>query len=163
VKFSIKEIFSIMIALILGASILTVKDMPRQACLFPLVIAIPALLLTIVILFIDRLRDRKPGSGGDEGQAMDLSADRSVPASMVVRRATIFFCWLFAFAAAIWLAGFYVAAALFVFLFLFLVANEKWWFSMVYTIAAMIFMIGLFDMIMNTFWIEGALQRWLGF
>ncbi len=93
----------------------------RVAQIFPWAVGIPGLILCVAQLFLDVSRPQPVESSG----FMDLPVDRSVPVSVVIRRATTIFAWILGLFSSIWLFGFVVSVALFIVLYLTLQAGEK--------------------------------------
>ena len=162
-RLSLKELFTLAIALILLTGILIIKEMPRQACLFPLLIAIPTFLLTIIELLFGLIRTRKGENIKDIAKIMDLPIDESVPVSIAIRRGLIFLGWVFGFVISIWFVGFFIAILIFLFLYLYSTTKLKWWVSLAYSVAVIAFVFIVFDRILNTFWHRGILQQLIGF
>jgi hypothetical protein len=61
--------------------------------------------------------------------------------------------------AAVWLVGFVVSVPLFVFLYLTLQAQEKRWIAVVYTVSMLVFILGLFHVILSIPWPEGVFPQ----
>jgi len=154
-KFNFASLFTLLFFVLFALGVFTAREWQIQARLFPWVVGIPVLALCTYQLVKD-LFFRQEAS--DEAEAlgfMDLPVDRSVPVSLVIKRALNIFGWILGLFAAIWLIGFVVSVPLFVLLYLTLQAREKAWIAIVYTIGMLTFIIGLFHIILSIPWPEG--------
>jgi hypothetical protein len=111
--------------------------------LFPLVIGIPVLLLAIVQLAIEVRGWRSTSVEGAHPPADDL-----VPRELVNQRTVGIIATILGFVVAVWLVGFIVAVPLVTFLYLKIVAQERWPISVFLSAAAgvgfyAIFVVGL--------------------
>ena len=125
------------------------------ARIFPWAMGIPALILCMAQLYLDLFRPTEVGKSG----FMDLPVDRSVPVSVVIRRASNIFGWILGLFFGTWLFGMIVTVPLFVVLYLTIQGQEKWRVSLVYMVAMMAFMIGVFHMVLNVPWPEALFPQ----
>ncbi len=151
-------IFTLVIAVVLFALVVTARDWPLTARLFPWAIGIPALGFCLIQIVMELLRAERFVSAGEMNGFMDLPVDRDIPASMVTRRAAIIFGWLVALFAAIKLVGFLISVPTFVWLYLTIHAKERWWFSLVYTTGTVVFVLSVFHYLLAIPWPRGALS-----
>jgi hypothetical protein len=158
-KFNFASLFTLLFFVLFALAVFTARDWQIQARLFPWVVGIPVLALCAIQLFKD-LFVVKEDAGEDEPLGfMDLPVDRSVPVSMVIKRALNIFAWILGLFGAIWLIGFIVSVPLFVLLYLILQAREKIWVAVVYSIAMLAFIIGVFHVILSIPWPEGVFPQ----
>ena len=158
-KFDFASLFTLLFFVMFALGVFTARDWQIQARLFPWVVGIPVLVLCAVQLFKD-LFIRQEAS--DEAEAlgfMDLPVDRSVPVTVVIKRALNIFGWILGLFAAIWLIGFVISVPLFVFLYLTVQAREKLWIATVYAIGMIAFIIGVFHVILSVPWPEGVFPQ----
>ena len=158
-RFDFGSLFTLLFFVIFALGVFTARDWQIQARLFPWVVGFPILALCTYQLFKD-LFVRQEAS--DEAEAlgfMDLPVDRSVPVSVVIQRALNIFGWVLGLFAAIFLFGFVVSVPLFVFVYLTLQAREKLWIATVYAVGMIVFIIGVFHMILSIPWPEGVFPQ----
>ena len=148
-KFHPGAYFTFFILLIFLGGVVTAGQWNISARLFPWAIGIPALSMCFAQLFMELFHWKEDRDPGDLRGLMDLPVDRSVPVSVVIRRAIIIFGWLIGFFFVIWLIGFILTVPLFVLLYLRVQAREAWGLTLVYTIAVLIFLLGLFHYILH--------------
>lgn len=161
--------FTFFFLLLFLGVVLTAGQWQVQARLFPWVIGIPALLMCIAQLVLDFSQSKGQGPSDDLRGLMDLPVDRSVPVSVVVRRAINIFGWILGFFFVIWLIGFIITVPLFVLLYLRVQAREKWGLVLIYTGAVLIFLLGLFHYVLHIPWPSGLISgpqelilNWIG-
>lgn len=130
------------------------KDFP-QAALFPRVIGIPGLALSLVVCILEiwnavrRKAAIRPAP--EPGENLPLAQRRTVR--------TI--GWLAGFLLAIWLLGFILAAPVMTLLYLKAEAKEKWLPALVLSGVSWLFFYGLFDYLIHLPFPPGALLDWL--
>ena len=143
--------------LVLLGGVLTAGQWQYHARAFPWVIGIPALLLCVAQLASELFPAKGPGTIDDTAGLMDLPVDRSVPVSIVVRRAVNIFGWILGFFFVIWLLGFILAVPLFVFSYLTIQAREKIWVALIYMAVMLLFLLGVFHYVLHIPWPEGMI------
>lgn len=147
-------ILTLMLLAAFAFGVVTAAEWDIHARLFPWVIGIPAVVLCLAQLVGDFFRRRRSGGEDDARGMMDLPVDRSVPMSVVVRRALNTFGWIFGLFAAVSFMGFIVAVPLFVFLYLRFQAGEKLALSVKSSAAMLLLLIGVFHVMLNVPWPE---------
>jgi hypothetical protein len=155
-------VISLLLLVLLAVGLWEAKDWSLQAGLFPRALGVAALVLALWQLILDLVHGRKPVADQDAARLVDLPVDRDVPASEVLRRGGIAFAWIFGFTLAIWAMGFGLAVPVFLFLYVILQADERWWFAAVTALSMSLFQYVVFDRIIHTNWPEGIIQQWLG-
>ena len=151
---------ALLTAILLAAfsfGVMSAAEWDIHARLFPWVIGIPAIALCLGQLVGDFVGRKKSGEEEDTRGMMDLAVDRSVPMSLVIRRAVNTFLWIFGVFGAIFLFGFVVAVPLFVFLYLKLQAGEKLGLSLKTSAAIALLLIVVFHLVLNVPWPESVL------
>jgi len=120
------------------------------------VIGIPTLLLCGVQLGLELFRRDRPGNSDDARGMMDLPVDRSVPVAVVIQRAANTFSWILGLFASISLVGFIISVPLFVLFYLGIQAKESWWVAFLYAGVMLLFLIGVFHLVLHIPWPEGV-------
>ncbi len=127
--------------------------------IFPLLMGIPGLLLSIVAVF----RTLRQLSGSKEAQFRGLDlfenpADRQIH----LARSAIIFGWIFGLGGLVWLTGFRIAIPIFVFTYVKFQGREGWLVAAGITLGVLVMVIGFFGLVLAYPWPQGAIQRWLG-
>ena len=149
-------LFTVLILLLMVGLVMTAKQWQFQARLFPWSIGIPTMLLCFLQLGMDLFRNRNEDE--DLAGVMDLPVDRSVPVAEVIQRAVNIFSWIFGLYACIWIIGFILSVPLFLLLYLRLQARESWKVAVTYMVVMMVFMIGVFEMVLHIPWPPGLID-----
>lgn len=162
-------IFTAGVALIFASALFVAKVYKEgwviEANLFPVVIAVPALILAVVLL-VKVLRG-KPGAEKEEKvevvEGAPAGEGDAVTASEARRRTYITIAWILGFFFAIWLIGFtWWTVALFMVLYLKVQAGESWVLTGVITLVCLVFFIYLFVWTLHLPFPEGEVLLWLG-
>jgi hypothetical protein len=156
-------------ALAFAGAVATAAEWRIQARLFPWIIGFPALALCAIQLVLDLRRAVRPAGAEDGTGIADVPVDSTVPLGLVLRGAGITFGWVFGLFVAIWVFGFILSTALFVALYLRVMARETWWKALAYTGLVVAFQIGVFHHILRLPWPPGLIPgperfvlAWLG-
>lgn len=150
-------LLTLLILLLFFGGVFTGREWELRARLFPWVIGIPALFLCVAQLAMDLFQAKRSDNPDIAAGFMDLPVDRGVPVSVVIRRAVNIFGWIIGFYATIWLVGFIPSVPLFVLLYLLIQAREKFWVSLLYTGAVLVFLIGVFHLVLHIPWPPGVI------
>jgi len=153
-----RVLFSLGLAALAVFAIVSASSWPLKARLFPLVTAIPLLVLALVQLFLD-LRGKAEAT---DSPASDLALSTDVPPAIAQRRTLLTFAWMAAFVALVFLVGFPLAVPLFAFTYLMFQSAEGFWRSLALTVAAWGFFYGLFERMLRLPFGAGVVQIWLG-
>lgn len=148
-------LFTVLMLLIMFGLVMSAKQWQYQARLFPWAIGIPTLLLCFLQLGLDLFRAPKDT---DAAGMMDLPVDRSVPVSVVIKRAINIFGWIFGFYFSIWIIGFIISVPLFLVLYLTIQAGESWKVTAFYTVLMGVFLVGVFEMVLHIPWPPGVID-----
>jgi hypothetical protein len=151
-------LFSLGLAALAAFAIVSASSWPLKARLFPLVTAIPLLVLALVQLFLD-LRGKAEAT---DTVASDIALSTDVPPAIARRRTLLTFAWMVAFVTLVFLVGFPLAVPLFVFSYLVLQSAEGLWRSLALTAAAWGFFHGVFERVLRLPFGAGIVQNWLG-
>ena len=139
-----------------GYGVVAATAWPWKAALFPIVIGVPLFCLAAA----EALWTLFGAASAEPVEARDfqLSVGKDT-----ARRTLAAAGWIFAFFAAIVLAGFPIAVPLFVFLYLKLQGRESWVLSIAMTAAVAGVFYGLFDLVLHLPVPAGWLFSWFGF
>lgn len=149
-RFRVRMLFTLFVVTVSGYAVITAKDWPLGTRLFPWVVGIPVLVLSLIQLAAELTQSvRAAAVREDTG---DLQVDLSMGSSVVARKAGNFFAWLLGFFFGILLLGFFVAVPLYGFFYLKFQAKEGWLLSLALTIGAFVFFVGLFDQVLHLPW-----------
>ena len=129
----------------------------ERAALFPMIVGVPGLALAVLALGRELLVMLRTRAGPDPAEITP-----SIEPAVLRRRAFSIIGWILGFLFAIWLLGFNLAVLASTLLFLKFGSGEKWWVSIVLTLAAWIFFFGLFDYFLHLPFPEGKAFEWLG-
>lgn len=157
-KFNPAGIFTLLFLAAFTVGVFTAAEWEIQARLFPWVIGIPAIVLCLGQLLSDFFGRKRSGEDDTRGM-MDLPVDRSVPTSLVIRRAFTTFLWLCGLFIAIRLFGLVIAVPMFVVLYLKLQGGEKLGLSLKCGLAMALLLIGVFDLVLNVPWPEAVFPQ----
>lgn len=149
-------LFTSFVLVLMVGLVLTAEQWQYQARLFPWTIGIPTMLLCCLQLGMDLFggKDRD----GDVAGMMDLPVDRSVPVAVVIKRAINVFGWIFGLFLSIWIIGFILSVPLFLLLYLSVQAGESWKVAVTYMLIMVVFMVGVFEMVLHIPWPVGLIN-----
>ena len=150
-RYRARMLFTLSVVAVSACAVISASDWPLGTRLFPWVIGIPVLILSLIQLAIEFNQTRRIGNPVKEDTG-DLQVDLSMSSVVVARKAGNFFAWLLGFFLCIWIFGFFVAVPLYGFLYLKVQAKEGWWLSLALTLGGFIFFVGLFDHILHLPW-----------
>ncbi len=151
-------LFSLGLAALAAFAIVSASSWPLKARLFPLVTAIPLLVLALVQLFLD-LRGKAEAT---DSHASDIALSTDVPPAIARRRTLLTFTWMAAFVALVFLVGFPLAVPIFLFSYLTLQSAEGFLRSLALTAAAWGFFYGVFERLLRLPFGGGVVQAWFG-
>ena len=160
-RFEAKTLFTLFMVVISVYTVLSAWDWPFGTRLFPLIMGFTVLILSLFQLSWELYQSAHAKSSDKREETGDLQIDWRMGSRVVVRRAGIFFAWLFGFFFCIWIFGFFVAVPLYSFLYLKLQAKEGWWLSLALTFAVFLFFVGLFDQILHLHWFSPLIAELL--
>ena len=150
-RFHPRMLFTLSVIVIAAYAVYTSKEWPLGTRLFPWVVGVPVLALSIIQLALECYQARRPGQSA-RVETGDLQVNWSMTTAVVLRRAGAYFGWLLALFFTIWLFGFFVAIPLYAFLYLKIQAQEGWLVSLALTLGVYVFFVGLFDQILHIAW-----------
>ena len=153
-------VFASLVIVVMGVAIFFATEFPFRGAIYPWVAG--GFTLVMALLFVvTELR----GAGGEEqsgtdGGAVDIEADRDIPASVRARKATKQLAWLLGLYLAIWLLGFKLAVVVYLAAYIGIEARSKW-FSILGLTALLVFVLFMFERFLGVFWLEGLLNELL--
>ena len=148
--------FSLMMVFVFAVVLYQARGWRIYAKLLPFVIGLPMLAMALTQLVLD-IRKREAAS--DDSPAGGI-AD-GIPVELVRRRALTIVGYLLGLFLSVWLLGFYLSIPLFTFLYLKLESGESWWLSILLTVLAWVFIIGLFEWLLEQPFPQGLVISWL--
>jgi hypothetical protein len=151
-------VFSLVLITAAAFAIITARQWSFKAAFFPLVTAIPLLVLATVQLLVD-LFGR---SSAKEETRFDLELAVDVPPEIAERRTVAIFAWIAGFILLVFLLGFSVAIPVFVFAYLAPQTGVGWWLKLSLSAIAWGFFHGLFEWLLHLPFAAGQIQVWLG-
>ena len=134
-------LFGMALAALAAFAVYKALSWPPKAALFPLVMGIPLLVLSLAQVIVEL---RQPPVVTDGW-----------------RRPLVVFAWMGVFIALVLLAGFSAAVPLFVFGYLMLESRERWWLSVILAAAAWGFFHLLFERLLHFPFDAGLIRDWL--
>jgi hypothetical protein len=150
-KIRVSSILALVATLVSVVTILSARGWPLKAALFPFVIGVPLLVLSLWELALSLLAE------DGQAQAVDFQISKEVDVRTRRRRTLSILGWALGYFVAILFAGFPVSTFLFVFLYLKFEAGEGWLMTIALTVFAGLFFYGLFDRLLHLPFPEGWL------
>ena len=155
---------SILVSLVTGYFIyllLAVRDLRPEAARLPTVTALGGLVL-VAAFIAQKIWDATHPKQNTDVQILDTGFDEEgLSGRLVLIRTLRLASWFGGMLAAIWFVGYHVTVPVFVFFYLLVFGETKWWLAA--TAGAVFFLLiyVLFDLVLHTEWPEPALLRWL--
>ncbi len=130
----------------------------ERAALFPLIIGLPALVISGVVFVKEITTTSRVMVHGEEGveEVEEISPEETR------RRTLAISAWVVGFFVSIWLLGFVWSSMVATFLYLKFGARENWFMSIILTAVAYAFFAGIFDLALHLPFPPGELFVWLG-
>ncbi len=151
-RFQARTLFTLVVVAVAAYAVVSAREWPLGTRLFPMVIGLSVLTLSLVQLFLDFYLVGRGSKANRKEDTGDLQVDWSVGSRVIAAKAAEFFGWLLGFFFCIWIFGFFVAVPLYGFLYLKFEAKEGWWSSFTLTVGVFVFFVGLFDQILHLPW-----------
>lgn len=152
-------LFDLLVLLFFAFLVWEAKEWKLQARLYPWVIGIPMLLLSVVHLGME-LRGMEEKSSGST--PVDFQFAKGIDPVLAKWRTIRIFSCIFGFLTAVWLLGFSISIPLVVFLYLKADAREGWILSVILTAGAWLIYWGLFERLLRLPMPEGKIFYWMG-
>jgi hypothetical protein len=151
--------FCLFLIAVAGFAIHSALGWTFKAKLFPLAVSIPMLVLAATQLLLDLFGRAETGGSGP---ALDLELSADVPPEVARRRVFGIFLWIAGFILLVFFLGFPLAVPLFMFLYLSLQGDMRWWLTIGLTAVAWGFFYVVFQRVVHLQFEDGLLQSWLG-
>jgi hypothetical protein len=145
-------------AVIAGYALYASLYWPFKTGLFPRVIALPLLALSLVELLL-YITGREVERGG---HAVDFELTKDIAPALARKRTATIFAWIFGFLLLILLAGFPLAVPLFVLLYLKVAGKERWLLTLLLTLLSWVTIEGLFNRLLHLPFPQGWLFSLFG-
>ncbi len=150
--FSSAAMFTTFVAVVLALALFQSRTFGFRAGLFPWVIGIPTLLLTLVQLGKDIMGREKP-----KAAAAEWEVQVNVSPEVARRRTTSILAWTVGVFVAIWLLGFSNAVLVSMVLYLKIAGKEKWPITLAVSLLTWLFVYGLFERVLSIPFPDGLL------
>lgn len=141
--------------------LLAVRDLRAEAARLPKVTAIGGLVL-VAVFIAQKIWDATHPKQNANVQILDTGFDEEgLSGRLVLIRTLRLGVWFAGMFAAIWLIGYHVTVPVFVFFYLWVFGETKWWLAATAGAVYFFLIYVMFDLILHTEWPEPALLRWL--
>ena len=150
--------FSFFLLVIAGFAIVSGAQWSFKAGFFPLAVAIPLFVLTLIHGYLESF-------GAPEvtkGPAVEANFSGDIPPEVARRRAGMIFSWIAGFILGVYLIGFPLTMPLFILLYLKLQGQANWIQSLALTAVSWSGFYLLFQRLVHIQFEAGAIQAWLG-
>ena len=153
-------LFTVFLIVLFSFAVFEAKDFAFAGRLFPLIVGIPAIVLTLIQLFSD-LRANHKGDETKPQDFVDIAPDLSIPWPVVRTRALRFLCWILGLYLAIWIVGFKIAIPLFFIAFMRLEGKARWVIIISLTAVSVYVIFHYFEELLGVFWPQPLISRWI--
>jgi hypothetical protein len=155
---------SILVSIVTGYFIyllLAVRDLRPEAARLPTMTAIGGLAL-VAAFIAQKIWDATHPKQNTDVQILDTGFDEEgLSGRLVLIRTLRLGAWFGGMLAAIWFFGYHVTVPVFVFFYLLVFGEIRWWLAATAGAAFFLLIYVLFDLVLHTEWPEPALLRWL--
>lgn len=142
--------------------VVTATQWPMKTALFPIVVGIPVFFMALAVFILEQIGEKTKESLGSDS-AMDFQLSSSEDRELANRRTLDIVLWVVGFFVLILLVGFSLSVPIFFIAFLRFRCRESWRLTIVLSAIAWGFFYGLFVWLLNTPFMDGWIQRDLGF
>lgn len=149
--------FTLVILSVIVWALLETRAWPYEARILPWVIGTPAAALCLAIIVVDAWGVWRPRKTKSKVMLMDVQVDQDLPLGILARRAAIMFGWILGFFAVTLLIGFLISVPLFVFLYLVVQGEERWWVAATASVCMFVFSVGVFHFVIHVTWLRGVI------
>lgn len=150
--------FGTFIILVSGYAIFAASRWSFKTGFFPLAVAIPLLLLTLLHSYLELFGAPET----NRGPAVEAEFSNEVAPEVARRRVIIIFSWMAGFILLVYLLGFPLTVPLFVFFYLRIQSRVGWKQSILLTAITWVLFYGLFQRLVRIQFEAGVVQSWLG-
>ena len=150
---NLRGALSLATACVAGYALYASLGWPFRTALFPRLIALPILFLSLIELALSVWG----GETEHQGHAVDFQFTDTVEPALAMKRTIAIMIWTLGFLALIVLVGFPLAVPIFVFAYLKIAGREPWTLTIVLTVTSWLFMEGLFNRLLHLPFPEGLI------
>jgi putative tricarboxylic transport membrane protein len=161
-KLTLQAWMSLGVMIASAYTVITALKWPSQSALFPLSLGIVIFFMALTVFILEQLGSRKEDHGGD-GSPVDFKLSHSENQALANKRTFEIFLWIVGFPLLILLVGFPLSIPIYFIAFLRFKCKENWRITIILSGVAWAFFYGLFISLLNTFFVEGWIQRGLSF
>lgn len=151
-------LFSIFLLVVAGYAVFSASHWSFKTGFFPLVLAIPLIILTVVHLILEFFGASEKASG----PAVEAEFTTEVAPEVARRRVIETFSWIAGFIVLVFLLGFPHAVPLFMIAYLTMQSHVGWLQSVTLTAGAWGLFYFLFQRLLNLQFEAGVIQTWMG-
>lgn len=151
-------LFSIFLLMVAGYAAFSASHWPFKTGFFPLVLAIPLMILTLAHLFLGFFGASEKANG----PAVEAEFTTEVAPEVARRRVIETFSWIAGFIVLVFLLGFPLAVPLFMIAYLTMQSRVGWLQSVTLTAGAWGLFYFLFQRLLNLQFEAGVIQTWMG-
>ena len=142
-----------MMAISVGV-IVSARDWPLKAALFPIILGASGFILAVGELLLSVFGAKEAVK---KQAAVDFSPSEDIDKALAWRRTLLISLWIMLFSLLIFFLGFPMAIPLFIFFYLKIQGREGWGISLIMTASCWLFFYGLFVWLLHTPFEEGYL------
>ena len=150
--------FGTFVILVSGYAIFAASRWSFKTGFFPLAVAIPLLVLTLLHFYLELFGAPETS----KGPALDTEFSNEVAPEIARRRVVTIFSWMAGFILLVYLLGFPLTVPLFVFFYLKIQSRVGWKQSIILTAITWALFYGLFQRLVRIQFEAGVVQSWLG-
>lgn len=150
--------FGTFVILVAGYAIFAASRWSFKTGLFPLAVAIPLLVLTLLHLYLEMFGAPETS----KGPALETEFSNEVAPEIARRRVITIFSWMAGFVLLVYLLGFPLTVPLFVFFYLKIQSRVDSTRSILLTAITWVLFYGLFQRLVRIQFEAGVVQSWLG-
>ena len=161
-KLTLQGWMSLGLMIVTACTVITALKWPFQCALFPVSLGIAIFFMALTVFILEQLGDGKEDRAGGSSP-VDFELSRSENQVLANKRTFEIFLWILGFVFLILLVGFSLSIPIYFIAFLKFKSKEKWRTTIVLSGVAWAFFYGLFISVLNTFFVEGWIQRGLRF
>jgi putative tricarboxylic transport membrane protein len=161
-KLTLQAWMSLGVMMAAAYAIITALRWPFQCGLFPLSLGIVLFFMALAVFILEWLGSGKEDRAGGSSP-VDFKLSHSENQMLANKRTFEIFLWILGFVFLILLVGFPLSIPIYFIAFLRFKCKENWRITIVLSGVAWAFFYGLFISVLNTFFMEGWIQRGLRF
>ena len=161
-KLTLQAWMSLGVMIAAAYTMITALKWPFQSALFPFSLGIVIFFMALAVFVLEQLGNKKEDRAGGSSP-VDFQLSHSENQALANKRTFEIFLWILGFPFLILLVGFHLSIPLYFIAFLRFRCKENWRITLILSAVAWAFFYGLFISILNTFFVEGWIQRGLSF